>query len=38
MCFIAPHFQSFRALEGFVILDRQHPGCVFHENEGKSDV
>lgn len=41
MCFIAPyapHSQSFRALQGFVILDRQHPRCVFHENEGRTDV
>lgn len=41
MCFIAPHAphsQSFRALRGFVILDRRHPRCVFHENEGRADV
>lgn len=38
MCFIAPHSQSARALEGFVIFDRQHPGCAVHENEGRSDV
>ena len=38
MCFIAPYSQTFRALEGFVIFDRQHPGCAVHENEGRSDV
>lgn len=38
MCFIAPHSQSFRAVQGFVMLDSQHPGCVFHKNEGRADV